>query len=127
MVQDHQGSIILTKGSPIAIIDAMEAEMCGFLATFHILKEENWLECFVEGNSQSVISWGSGRSKGSWRLSHLICEAKCIVRDFKVVVSHIPRSQNDLVDMLAKWSVNNPNSFVGDYIPDGLRIFCFFS
>lgn len=81
VVRNHQGSIILAKGDPIGNADAIEVEMIGFLAAFRILKEKNWFKCFVEGDSKTVISWGSGKSKGSWRLNHLICKAKCIVGD----------------------------------------------
>lgn len=40
------------------------------------------------------------------------------MRVLKVDVIHIPRDQNALANKLAKWSVSQPNVFIGDQMPD---------
>lgn len=55
--------------------------MMRLLVALRILKEKNFFDCSMEGDSKTVINWGGGggggkgKAKGSWRLHHLICEA----------------------------------------------------
>lgn len=49
------------QGEPIGIVDALYVEMMGLLEALHILKKKEFLECSVEGDSRTVISWGGRR------------------------------------------------------------------
>lgn len=76
---------------------------------------KNFYEC--GGRGFNVISCGNGKSGGSWRVNHFICEIRDITREFKVDVRHIPRGQIDLADSLAKWNVSQHFAFMGDHMP----------
>lgn len=76
ILRHSNGCIILAKGEPIGISDALHVEMMGFLEGLCILKQKDLIESSVEGNSNTVISWGEGKKESSWKLHHLICEAR---------------------------------------------------
>lgn len=55
-----------------------------------------------------VISWANGKLVGSWQLLLVIPEVMNFVRIVQAVLVHIPCSQNDVADKLAKmggWAV----------------------
>lgn len=105
-MKDSLGNIIFVKGGPLGNGDAILAEVVGFIESFHMLNLKSLNECVVERDSKIVISWGKGKNGGSWRLNHLICEIRDLMREFKVEVRYILRGQNDLAVKLAKWSVS---------------------
>lgn len=116
VMQDHLGNIITAKGGSIGMADSNMAEMVGLLEGLRILKKSGHMGCVIEGDSRTVISWGQGSSRASWRVAHFIQEIWVLVRDTQALLCHIPRSKNVDADCLVKWNV---------WQPRGLRLIIF--
>lgn len=69
VIRDSQGAIILVKGGPIGISDANHAKTIGLLEALRMHKSGDHQDCYVEGDSMTVLGWGRGQTQGSWRLS----------------------------------------------------------
>lgn len=69
------------------------------------------------GDSTTIISWGRGDRCASWRLHHFISQIRTLIKESDIYLIHVSRSQNDLVDKVAKWSVGQLSSFEGNPVP----------
>lgn len=58
---------------------------------------------WVEGDSKVVVGWGLGHSPDYWKHAQYIHEIMDLIQVLNISLSHIPRSQNDSADKLAKW------------------------
>lgn len=63
----------------------------------------------MEGDSSVVVGWGLGSSEGSWKYAQQIHEIRDLVVALQVELKHVPRSQNGLMDKLAKRGVKQPS------------------
>lgn len=52
----------------------------------------------------SIFAWVRGIQRGPWRHHHFIAEIRKLVRLTNASLHHIPLSQNDMADKVAKWS-----------------------
>lgn len=58
VMRDSQGSILIAKGNSIGWSDANHVELIGLLEGWRMLKHKGYMDCIVEGDSKTVISWG---------------------------------------------------------------------
>lgn len=75
----------------------------GLLMGLCVLQKLGVSKVLIEGDFSSVIGWGWGLSLGSWRFAHFIHEIRDLLTTMDSSISHVPRSQNALVDSLANW------------------------
>ncbi|XXG46579.1 hypothetical protein AAC387_Pa02g1389 [Persea americana] len=66
----------------------------------------------VEGDLECVLRWVSRRSTPPWRLLGVVDEVKDLARNLNANLSHIRRSTNEVVDILAKEGVHHQTLFV---------------
>lgn len=119
VMRDSQGQILRVKGGPLGIQDAIFAETMGLLEDLKLAKSKGATKCIIiEGDSLTIISWGSRHNGGSWRLNHILSLIKALIKELGAELIHVSRSQNSLVDKVAKWSVGQSHLFEGDCILD---------
>lgn len=84
------------------VSDALHADLMTLLKGLCILKLKGLIYCSVEGDFGTVISWMGGKSRGSWRLHHLICEARSVLKDLNVVLLHVSKEKNALTNKITQ-------------------------
>lgn len=60
VLRDSHSHFRWVKGGPIGISDGIFAELMGLLEGVRMLKAKGLKDCIVEGDSLSIITWGSG-------------------------------------------------------------------
>lgn len=63
-----------------------------------------------------IVGWGLGKGEGSWHWANYIWEIRGLLSDLDASLYHVPRSQNDMVDRLARWGVGISDCFKGNYM-----------
>lgn len=58
MLGDHSSHIVKFGSGPLGVCGAIEAEARALLMGIRDLKKMDTLNCIVEGDSQTIISWG---------------------------------------------------------------------
>lgn len=64
---------------PLGVCDSIKAEPMARLLGFGELKKLGVPNVFVEGDSQTIISWGMGKGNVSWCLAPIIYEIRELV------------------------------------------------
>lgn len=71
------------------------------------LKKFGASNCIVEGDFQTIISWGMGNGNCFWHLSPVIYEIRELISLMNVSLIHVVRNQNGLTDQLANWGIDH--------------------
>lgn len=122
IIQNNSSYIIRSYCGPLGNCDSIKAKAMALLLGLRELRRLGMVQCIVEGDSQTVISWGSGRGDISWRLAPIFYEIQKLVLSMKYSLKHVDRGQNGLADQLANWGVgygkfHYDNCLPGDMLP----------
>lgn len=89
----------------------------GLLLGLRELKKIGVSNCFVDGDSAILKSWGMGRGDGSWCMAPIIYEIQELVSLMQCFLAYIERRQNELADKLAIWGVRNYCTYCDSCLP----------
>lgn len=120
VIWDVEGEVIRIIMGPVGMVDSTKAEVLGLLMGLWQIRDLNFSGSLIEGDSKVVIGWEKGGLLGYWKYSHLIHEIIELVGLLNVKLSHIPRTQNEMVDCLAKWGSSPETVVRSNVIPDFL-------
>lgn len=95
--------------------------MLGLLIGLSELKKIGISQACVEGDSKVVIEWRMGSWMGYWKYASFVHEIRDLVASLNISFSQVPRSQNSLVDKVAKWGVNLDVLYFSNVMPDCLN------
>lgn len=90
---------------PLGFCSSIKAEARVLLVGLRELKKLGASYCIIEGDSQTIISWGLGNCDFSWHLAPVIYEICKLIFLMNVSLIHVSRSQNGLADQLANWGI----------------------
>lgn len=98
IIRNNLADIIRAYCGPLGNCDSIKAEALALLLGLRELRRLGLAQCIVEGDSQTVISWGSGRGDISWHLAPIFYEIRELVLSLNCSLKHVDRCQNGLAD-----------------------------
>lgn len=101
VIRDHSTKVLRVICGPLGICDSIKAKAMDLLLGLRELKKIGVIDCMVEDDSATIISWGLGKGDGSWCLASIIYEIRELISLLNCSITHVDRSQNELADKLA--------------------------
>ncbi|MCI24603.1 ribonuclease H protein, partial [Trifolium medium] len=98
--RDHSADLIGCFAEKIPYCTAFFVELSGVLRAIELASQHNWHNLWLESDSALVVIAFKNDTMIPWALRNRWFNAKLLMRNMNVIVTHIYREGNDYADIL---------------------------
>ncbi|CAJ2657205.1 unnamed protein product [Trifolium pratense] len=106
----HQSEFVLAFAENQDFHSSFVAELCGVMKAVEIAKIHNWLNIWIETDSNFTVLAFKSNSLVPWMVRNRWQNCKLLARRMNLIVTHIYRKGNVIADSLANLGLNTDMS-----------------